>query len=171
MSKDNIIAFLVEDKPGVLFNISNMFRRRGFNINSISVGNAEDTGISRMTITIDAEGRSLNQVVEQLDKMVDVIEVKRLDKLRTVIRELMLVKLRTIDPMAREEALGYINSNHGLILDIEPESIIAEVTGEPEKLDNFLEQVKSIGIVEMSRTGITALEKGQLKLKRSELNG
>lgn len=167
MQNQNIIAFLVEDKPGVLFNISNMFRRRGFNINSISVGGAEDH-VSRITITIEAEGRALNQVVEQLDKMVDVIEVKRLDQLRTVVRELMLVKLRTVDPMAREEALSHINSYHGLILDIEPESVIAEVTGEPEKLDNFLEQVKSIGVEEMSRTGITALERGRLKLRRSE---
>jgi acetolactate synthase-1/3 small subunit len=167
MLNHNIVAFLVEDKPGVLFNVSNMFRRRGFNINSITVGSVEDH-VSRMTITIEAEGRALNQVVEQLDKMVDVIEVKRMDQVRTVVRELMLVKLRTVDPMAREEALSYINSYHGLILDIEPESVIAEVTGEPEKLDNFLEQVKSIGIDEMSRTGITALERGRLKLKRSE---
>ena len=167
MLNHNIVAFLVEDKPGVLFNVSNMFRRRGFNINSITVGSVENH-VSRMTITIEAEGRALNQVVEQLDKMVDVIEVKRMDQVRTVVRELMLVKLRTVDPMAREEALSHINSYHGLILDIEPESVIAEVTGEPEKLDNFLEQVKSIGIEEMSRTGITALERGRLKLKRSE---
>jgi acetolactate synthase-1/3 small subunit len=74
------------------------------------------------------------------------------------------VKLNTSDPLAREEALRHINNQHGLVLDIDDESIMAEITGDPEELDKFLEYVKSIGIVEMSRTGITALEKGRLKL-------
>ena len=75
-----------------------------------------------------------------------------------------MIKLKTSDPLAREDALRAINNYHGLILDIEPETVIAEVTGEPTELDAFLNKVESIGIEEMSRTGITALEKGQLKL-------
>jgi acetolactate synthase-1/3 small subunit len=124
--------------------------------------------VTRMTIIVDSDPKALNQILEQLDKMVDVIEVKRLDPLRTVIRELLLVKLSTDDPMAREEALNVIKEYHGLIQDIGPDTIIAEVTGEPEKIDGFLEQVKSIGIVEMSRTGATALEKGRLTLELNE---
>jgi acetolactate synthase-1/3 small subunit len=158
------VSFLVENQPGVLFNVSNLFRRRGFNIESIAVGAVEDTDYARMTITVDSDAKTMNNLVEQLDKMVEVIKVKRLDPLRTISRELLMVKLSTIDPMAREEALRYINNQHGLVLDIENESIMAEVTGEPEELDQFLEYVKSIGIIEMSRTGVTALEKGRLKL-------
>ncbi len=158
------VSFLVENQPGVLFNVSNLFRRRGFNIESIAVGVVEDKRYSRMTITVDADTKTLNNLIEQLDKMVEVIKVKRLDPLRTINRELLMVKLSTKDPMAREDALRYINNQHGLVLDIDNESIMAEVTGDPKELDQFLDYVKSIGIVEMSRTGITALEKGRLQL-------
>jgi len=158
------ISFIVENKAGVLFNVTNLFRRRGFNIESIAVGAMEDTSYARMTIHIEADAKTLNQMVEQLSKMVEVIKVKRLDPLRTISRELLMVKLSTSDPLAREDALRHINNQHGLVLDIDDDSIMAEITGDPDELDKFLEYVKSIGIVEMSRTGITALEKGRLKL-------
>ena len=158
------VSFLVENQPGVLFNVSNLFRRRGFNIDSITVGALEDPRYSRMTITVEADPRTLNNLLEQLDKMVDVVKVKRLDPLRTVRREMLLVKLSTRDPMAREDALRLINNQHGLVLDIDEDNIMAEVSGTPEELDQFLDYVKSVGVVEMSRTGVTALEKGRLKL-------
>jgi acetolactate synthase-1/3 small subunit len=158
------VSFLVENQPGVLFNVSNLFRRRGFNIESITVGALEDPRYSRMTITVDADPKTLNNLLDQLDKMVEVIRVKRLDPLRTVRREMLLVKLGTSDPMAREDALRYINGQHGLVLDIDEDHIVAEVSGEPEELDQFIGYVKSIGIVEMSRSGVTALEKGRLTL-------
>ena len=158
------VSFLVENQPGVLFNVSNLFRRRGFNIDSITVGALENPRYSRMTITVDADPKTLNNLLDQLDKMVEVIRVKRLDPLRTVRREMLLVKLGTSDPMAREDALKYINGQHGLVLDIDEEHIVAEVSGEPEELDQFIGYVKSIGIVEMSRSGVTALEKGRLTL-------
>jgi acetolactate synthase-1/3 small subunit len=158
------VSFLVENQPGVLFNVSNLFRRRGFNIDSITVGALEDPRYSRMTITVNADPKTLNNLLDQLDKMVEVIRVKRLDPLRTVRREMLLVKLGTSDPMAREDALKYINGQHGLVLDIDEDHIVAEVSGEPEELDQFIGYVKSIGIVEMSRSGVTALEKGRLTL-------
>lgn len=158
------IAFLVENKPGVLFNVSNMFRRRGYNIESISVGPVEDSELARMTVSVEANSRVLNQIVEQLDKMVDVIKVKRLDPMRSIMREMLLVKVDTSDPMAREETLKHVNAFHGLILYIDAECIIAEVTGEPEAIDDFIEKTRSIGIEELSRTGVTALEKGRLNL-------
>ena len=160
----NTVSFLVENKPGVLFNVSNLIRRRGFNIESITVGPLEDPKYSRMTITVDVDPRTLNNMVEQLNKMVEVIQVKRLDPLRTIRREMLLVKLDVTDPMSREDALKHINSNHGLVLDMDGNTLMAEITGEPHELDSFLEKVKPIGVVEISRTGITALEKGQLKL-------
>ncbi len=158
------ISFLVENKAGVLFNVANLFRRRGFNIESIAVGAIEDDIHSRMTIHIEADADTLANMVEQLNKMVEVIKVKRLDPLRIISRELLMIKLNTLDPMAREEALTIINSSHGLVLDIDNENIMAEITGSPQDIDRFLEAVKKVGIVEMSRTGITALEKGRLKL-------
>lgn len=160
----NTVSFLVENKPGVLFNVSNLIRRRGFNIESITVGALENSKYSRMTITVDVDQKTLNNMVEQLNKMVEVIQVKRLDPLRTIRREMLLVKLDVTDPMAREDALKYVNSNHGLVLDMDGNTLMAEVTGEPQELDSFLEKVKPIGVLEMSRTGITALEKGQLQL-------
>ena len=144
--------------------MSNLFRRRGFNIDSITVGALEDPRFSRMTITVEADPRTLNNLLEQLDKMVEVVKVKRLDPLRTVRREMLLVKLSTRDAMAREDALRLVNDQHGLVLDIDEDNIMAEVSGAPEELDQFLEHVKSVGVVEMSRTGVTALEKGRLKL-------
>jgi acetolactate synthase-1/3 small subunit len=164
MAQLNTIAFLVENKPGVLFNVANLFRRRGYNIESISVGPVENPELSRMTVSVIADSRVLNQIVEQLDKMVEVVKVKRLDPMRTRMREMALVKLNTADPMAREEALSHVNAYHGLILNIEPETLIAEITGEPQKIDDFIDKVRPIGIEELSRTGVTALEKGRLKL-------
>jgi acetolactate synthase-1/3 small subunit len=96
--------------------------------------------------------------------MVDVVKIKRLDPMRSIMREMLLVKLDTSDPMAREETLRHVNSFHGLILHIDPDSIIAEITGEPAAIDDFIERTSSIGIEELSRTGVTALEKGGLKL-------
>jgi acetolactate synthase-1/3 small subunit len=164
MTQLSTIAFLVENKPGVLFKVSNMFRRRGYNIESISVGPVEDSDLARMTVSVFADSRELNQIVEQLDKMVDVVKIKRLDPMRSIMREMLLIKLDTSDPMAREETLRHVNSFHGLILHIEPDSIITEITGEPEAIDEFIERTRSIGIEELSRTGVTALEKGGLKL-------
>ena len=168
MSEMHTVAFLVENRPGVLFNISNLFRRKNFNIHSITAGTVLDDDTVRITIVVQADARGVNQVVDQLDKMVDVVNVKRLDPLRTVNRELALVKLTTTDPMAREEALILVNDYHGLILNIEPDNLIAEVTGESEEIDTFLEAVKPIGVEEVSRTGVTAIEKGRLRLEKGE---
>ena len=156
----NIISFLVENKPGVLFKISNMFRRRNHNIHSITAIAGEDPEITRITITVRGDSHGIGKLVEQLDKMVDVVRVKRLDPMRTVQRDLALVKLHTVDPMAQEEALASINKFKGLILDIKPDTVIAEVTGSVNEISNFISEVKHIGIIESSRTGITALEKG-----------
>jgi acetolactate synthase-1/3 small subunit len=161
----NVISLLVENKPGVLFNISNIFRRKGFNIHSITAIAGEDPDTTRITITVLGEGHEVQKLIEQLDKMIDVIKAKRLDPLRTVQRELVLVKLRTSDPMAQEEAIATINQYRGLVVDIKPDTIIAEVTGMTAQINSFLRDVKNIGIIESARTGITALEKGWLTLE------
>ncbi len=160
----HILSFLVENKPGVLFKVSNLFRRRGYNIQGLTVGPVEGSPLSRMTVVVDADSRILNQIVEQLDKMVDVVKVRRLDPTRTVARELLLVKLRAAEPIARMEAVDTINRFHGVILDVEPDILIAEVTGPPEEVDRFLREIKPVEIQEMSRTGATALERGSFTL-------
>ena len=161
----NIVSFLVENKPGVLFNISNNFRRKNFNIHSITAIAGEDEDTTRITITTQGNAKEITKLVEQLDKMVDVIAVKRLDPLRTVQRDLALVNLHTADPLAQEEALETINHYKGLILDIKPDTVIAEVTGSVNEVSEFMRDVKHIGIIESARTGITAIEKGWVTLE------
>ena len=165
MTPLNVISLLVENKPGVLFNISNNFRRKGFNIHSITAIAGEDLDTTRITITVRGDAHEVTKLVEQLEKMVDVIKVKRLDPLRTVQRDLALVKLHTADPLAQEEALETINRYKGQILDIKPDTIIAEVTGSVNEVTEFMRDVKNIGIVEAARTGITAIEKGWITLE------
>jgi acetolactate synthase-1/3 small subunit len=165
----NIISFLVENKPGVLFNISNMFRRKNFNIHSIAAVAGEDPEITRITITVLGNAKAVTKLVEQLDQMVDVVKVKRLDPLRTVIRDLAIIKLHTADPMAQEEALFTINKYHGLILDIKPDTVITEITGSTDEINSFMEEVRHIGIIESARTGITAIEKGWITLEEHHI--
>jgi acetolactate synthase-1/3 small subunit len=141
-----------------------MFRRKNYNIHSIAAVAGEDPDITRITITVLTDLESVSKLVEQLDKMIDVIKVKRLDPLRTVQRDLALIKLHTADPMAKEEALKTINKYHGLILDITPDTIVTEITGPTQEINNFMKEVRHIGIIELSRTGITAIEKGWLTL-------
>ena len=169
MSDLNIISFLVENKPGVLFNISNMFRRKNFNIHSIAAVAGEDPEITRITITVLGNAKAVTKLVEQLDQMVDVVKVKRLDPLRTVIRDLAIIKLHTADPMAQEEALSSINKYHGLILDIKPDTVITEITGSTDEINSFMEEVRHIGIIESARTGITAIEKGWITLEEHKI--
>jgi acetolactate synthase-1/3 small subunit len=162
----NVISLLVENKPGVLFNISNTIRRKNFNIHSITaIAGEEEDDTSRITITSKGEAKEVDKLVEQLDKMVDIISVKRLDPLRTIQRDMALVKLHTADPMAQEEALAVINKYKGLILDIKPDTVIAQVTGSASEVSDFQAEVTHIGIVEAARTGITAIEKGWITLK------
>ena len=169
MSDLNIISFLVENKPGVLFNISNMFRRKNFNIHSIAAVAGEDPEITRITITVMGNAKAVTKLVEQLDQMVDVVKVKRLDPLRTVVRDLAIIKLHTADPMAQEEALSSINKYHGLILDIKPDTVITEITGSTDEINSFMEEVRHIGIIESARTGITAIEKGWITLEEHQI--
>jgi acetolactate synthase I/III small subunit len=168
MTPLNIISLLVENKPGVLFNISNNFRRKGFNIHSITAIAGEDLDTTRITITVRGDAHEVTKLVEQIEKMVDVIKVKRLDPLRTVQRDLALVKLHTADPLAQEEALETINRYKGQILDIKPDTIVAEVTGSVNEVSEFMRDVKNIGIVEAARTGITAIEKGWITLEGNQ---
>jgi acetolactate synthase-1/3 small subunit len=155
-----IISAIVEDKPGVLFRITNLFRARNFNIESITVGSTENVDLSRMTITTESDERTLDQLVKQLRKLIDVVDVKVLDVVRTVYRELALIKLRAADPTTRMEITNFAAIFRANILDISKDTIIVEVTGTPDKIDAFKNLVDHYGIIQLARTGVSALPRG-----------
>ncbi len=158
-----IISIIVENKPGVLFRAANMFRRRGFNIDSISVGEIEQKDLSRMTITIHGDEDVAEQIVKQVSKLIDVIKVQVLDQEETVQRELALIKIQVSDSRALSELTNYSEIFRNRIIDISRDSLMVEVTGTPDKIDAFIELVSGYGIKEMARTGITALQRGGKK--------
>lgn len=155
-----IVGTVVSHKPGVLHKISNMFRRRSFNIESISVGPTEDKELARMTITLNGNEWTATQLVKQLEKLLDVIHAAILDQKRTVFRELALVKVAAADSKTRSDVLDWANIFRGQVIDVSPESIVVEITGTPDKIDAFIELARGAGIKEIARTGVTALERG-----------
>lgn len=155
-----IISTLVENKPGVLQKVSSMFRSRGFNIDSISVGITEKKDLSRMTITIHGNANMVEQLVKQLSKLIDVIKVSVLDEDKAVYRELALVKVHCPNANIRSEIIGYASIFKAKVVDISKDSIMVEITGKPDKIDAFIQLVNQFGIKELARTGVTALLRG-----------
>ncbi|NIM45815.1 MAG: acetolactate synthase small subunit [Nitrososphaeria archaeon] len=155
------ISAKVEHKPGVLFQVSNLFRRRGFNIESISIGPAgtEKSDVAYMTITMRGQEADVEQLIKQLMKLIDVIEVVRLYPKASVARELALIKLRS-DAQSRSDIFNCVSAFRGNIIDVSSDSIIAEIVGSAEKIDAFIELTGSFGLIEVSRTGVTALTRG-----------
>lgn len=157
----HIVAALVENKPGVLFRITNLFRARSFNIESITVGSTEQVDLSRMTITTKTDERTLDQLVKQLRKLIDVVEVRVLNTSKTVYRELALIKMKAEEPTARMEITTYASIFRANILDIGRDTIMVEITGTPDKIDAFKNLVYSFGIIQLARTGVSALPRGE----------
>lgn len=155
-----ILSILVENKPGILFKVTHLFRSRSFNINSISVGITPDPEISRMTITSTGDKKQIEQLVKQLGKMIDTIEVKQLDEKRTIYRELILFKIKVSSPSDSMEINKLANAYNAKIHDARKESIIVEMTATPDQIKAFEDLVKPFGIIETARTGLTALERG-----------
>ncbi len=158
--KTTVIAALVENKPGVLHSVANMFRRRGFNIESITVGHTEQKGLARMTITVSGDEKTLEQIVKQMNKLIDVVKVGRLEPENIVVRELALVKVNVPDAKIRSDIINTVEVFRGHIIDVSPETLTVEITGTPDKIDAFLNLMKTFGIVELARTGLTALSRG-----------
>ena len=156
----NIISALVENKPGVLFRVSNMFRARNFNIESLSVGPTEDKDLSRITVTIESDENVTEQLVKQLRKLIDVVEVTRLATQDTVYRELALIKLKAVDPTSRMEIINLANIFRGKVVDTSKGSIMVEITGTPDKIDAFRGLVEHYGVLQLARTGVSALPRG-----------
>ena len=160
MAEDyHVISTLVEDKPGVLQKVAGMFNRRGFNIDSITVGQSEVDGLSRMVISVHADQKGLEQVTKQLNKLVDVIKIKDITK-NAVKRELCLVKVSVPNAKARAEIMQYTNIFRAHILDVAEETLMVELTGDKEKINAFISLVEPFGIKRIARTGLTAMSRG-----------
>jgi len=159
------ISAIVEHKPGVLYSVSNMFRRRDFNIESISVGAAEQKDLARMIITINGDERTVEQVVKQMNKLIDVVKVSILDPESTVARELALVKVNTLEARVRSDVINYTEIFKGHVVDVAHDSLIVEITGDSEKINAFIDLMRSFGVKEIARTGITALSRGMRSVR------
>ncbi len=158
--KARVVSAIVENKPGVLHSVSNLFRRRNFNIESITVGATEDRELSRITITVTADEKTLDQVVKQLDKLVDVVGVAELEPDSIVTRELALVKINAPSAKERSDIISCVHVFRGRVVDVSPDSLMVEITGTSDKIDAFLNLMRTFGIIELARTGITALSRG-----------
>ena len=155
----HVISTLVEDRPGVLQKVAGMFNRRGFNIDSITVGSSEVEGQSRMVISVNADRKGLEQVTKQLNKLVDVIKIKDITK-TAVKRELCLVKVSVPNAKARAEIMQYSNIFRAHVLDVTDQTLMIELTGDKEKINAFISLVEGYGIIRIARTGLTAMSRG-----------
>ncbi|HSD04843.1 MAG TPA: acetolactate synthase small subunit [Nitrosopumilaceae archaeon] len=158
----NIISVLVENKPGILFKITNLFRSRNYNIESISVGITENPEFSKMTITTSADEKQVIQIIKQLDKMIDTIEVKRLDEKMSVYRELVLMKIKVTKPSDSMEIMNLANAFECKVHDVRKTSIMVEITATPDRINAFQDLVRGYGILDIARTGVCALPRGGL---------
>jgi acetolactate synthase-1/3 small subunit len=162
MITKHAISILVNNQPGVLQRVSGLFGRRGFNIDSITVGESEEPGLSRMIIVTSGDDRTLEQVQKQLYKLIDVIKVVDLSASPMVARELALIKVNA-EPAQRPEILGIIETFRASVVDISPSTLIAQVVGDSEKIDAMVELLKPYGLRELTRTGVTAMTRGLSK--------
>ncbi len=153
------LAILVNDQPGVLQRVCGLFGRRGFNIDSISVGGTEEPGLSRMTIVTSGDDRTLEQVQKQLSKLIDVISIRNISSKPMVSRELALIKIEA-EPSRRPEILGVVETFRASVIDVGPGHMIIQAVGDFGKLDAMVELMRPYGIVELSYTGATAMSRG-----------
>ncbi len=156
--KHTLVA-LLRDQPGVLNRAVSLFRRRGFNIESLTVGHSETPGVSRMTLVMDSDTTSVEQVIKQLYKLIDVLKVSDVTHDPAVARELMLAKVFA-PPARRSELMQLADVFGAKIVDVVPDAMMVELSGSPDKVDSFLELLRPFGIREMVRTGRVAMVRG-----------
>lgn len=158
----HILSMLVNDQPRVLARVASLIGQRNFNIESISVGESEEPGLSRMVIVTEGDERTMEQVTKQLHKLIDVIKIQDLSVEEAVVRELMLVKVGA-NPSVRTEIAGIVEPFRAQIVDVGYNTMVIQATGEQSKLDNILELLRPYGIKEVARTGVTALSRSMTK--------
>uniref|UniRef100_A0A7C2E354 Acetolactate synthase small subunit n=1 Tax=Ammonifex degensii TaxID=42838 RepID=A0A7C2E354_9THEO len=153
------LAVLVENNPGVLARVAGLFRRRGFNIESLTVGETEDVAVSRMTIVVEGDDRVLEQVTKQLRKLIEVLKVQDITKEEHVNRELVLIKVNA-EPARRAEIIQIVEIFRAHIVDIGRKTLIVEVTGDESKVKALVNALEPFGIRELVRTGKVAMLRG-----------
>jgi acetolactate synthase-1/3 small subunit len=153
------LSVLVENKPGVLARIASLFSRRGFNIDSLAVGPTEDDDVSRMTIVVNVEDLPLEQVTKQLNKLINVIKIVELDPATSVQRELLLVKVAA-DRQSRSHILETVQLFRAKVVDVSPDAVTVEATGNADKLDALLRVLEPFGIRELVQSGMVAVGRG-----------
>ena len=157
--KSTLIA-LVEDKPGVLTRVASLFRRRAFNIESLTVGHTEKPGVSRMTIVVDSTTTDAEKVAQNLLNLVNVIKVENITDAPAVTRDLALIKVHTENSATRSEIMQLVDTFRGRVVDVGRDSLMIEVTGTDDKIDSLAEIMRPYGIKEMVRTGRVAMVRG-----------
>jgi acetolactate synthase I/III small subunit len=153
------ISVLVNNQPGVLQRVAGLFGRRGFNIESITVGVSEEPGLSRMIIVTTGDDSTLEQIQKQLYKLIDVIKVVDLSQNPMVSREVALIKVGA-EPIVRPEILGVVDTFRASVVDISPTTMIVQAIGDTDKIDAMVELLAPYGILQLSRTGVTAMARG-----------
>jgi acetolactate synthase-1/3 small subunit len=154
----HVLVVKVENKPGVLTRVAGLFARRGFNIDTLAVAPTDDERFSRITISVDAESAPLEQVVKQLDKLVNVVEIRELDPSQSVERELMLVTIKAPAPN-RGEILDLVNIFEATVMNVGYDEMMLSLAGSPSRVDDFEQLLRPYGIVEIQRSGRVALPK------------
>lgn len=155
----HVLSLLVEDKPGLLTRVAGLFARRGFNIESLAVGPTEVPGLSRITVVVDQEDLPLEQVTKQLNKLVNVIKIVELEADQSVQREHMLIKVR-VDNHSRSNVLEAVNLFRARVVDVVPDALVIEVTGDSGKIQAFLRVLEPFGIKEIAQSGLIAVGRG-----------
>jgi len=153
------LSVLVENKPGVLARVAGLFSRRGYNIDSLAVGETENPEVSRITIVVNADDSPLEKVTKQLNKLINVLKIVELDPTASVQRELLLVKVRA-DRATRAQVLETVQLFRAHVVDVAPDALTIEATGAAEKLDALLRDLEPYGIKEMVQSGVVALGRG-----------
>jgi acetolactate synthase-1/3 small subunit len=158
--RKHVLSILVENKSGVLTRIAGLFARRGFNIDTLTVGPTDDDHVSRVTLTVDGAIHPIDQVTKQLHKLVNVLKIRDLEPGDTVARELALFKI-SADGTQRGELMQITEIFRGKVVDVTKRSVIVEVTGTTEKVEAFESMVRPFGLIEMMRTGEIAIARGR----------
>jgi acetolactate synthase-1/3 small subunit len=157
---ENTLIALVEDKPGVLNRVASLFRRRAFNIESLTVGHTEQPGVSRMTIVVNSSREGAEKVAQHLCKLVNVIRVEDVTERQTVDRDLALIKVRTADGQRRSEVMQIVDTFRARVVDLALESLMIEVTGTEDKVTSLVDILRPYGVVEMVQTGRVTMVRG-----------
>jgi acetolactate synthase I/III small subunit len=159
--RKHVLSILVENKPGVLTRIAGLFARRGFNIDTLTVGPTDDEHLSRITLTLDGAMHPIDQVTKQLHKLVNVLKIRDLEPADTVARELALFKVAATDGSQRAEVMQIAEIFRAKVVDVTKRSLIVEVTGTTDKIAAFENMVRPFGLIEMMRTGEIAISRGR----------